>query len=104
MLLNISIRNFALIDLIEIDLKKGFTVISGETGSGKSIFLEAIQLLLGKRSDKSSIKNKSKKCIIEGELLIEEKYKRIEQINNIDKSSALLGKLRYLCSLWIKGN
>lgn len=65
MITHISIKNFALIDDISIDVNRGFTVITGETGSGKSILLGALGLILGERADLDSIKDQSKKCIIE---------------------------------------
>ncbi len=66
MLKHLSIQNFALIDQLSIDFKKGFSVITGETGSGKSIMLGALGLIIGERADLQSLKDKSKKCIIEG--------------------------------------
>ncbi len=66
MLTALSIKNYALIEDIKIDLKKGFTIITGETGAGKSIMLGALGLLLGKRADYSVIKNTVNKCVIEG--------------------------------------
>ena len=66
MLKHLSIQNFALIDQLNIDFKKGFSVITGETGSGKSIMLGALGLIIGERADLQSLKDKSKKCIIEG--------------------------------------
>jgi len=66
LLTGLSIKNYALIEDIKIDLQEGFTTITGETGAGKSIMLGALGLLLGKRADLSSIRNSEKKCIIEG--------------------------------------
>ena len=71
MLQQLSIKNYAIIDSLEIDFKKGFSVITGETGSGKSIILGALQLLMGQRADSKSILNSDKKCIIEGSFSIE---------------------------------
>ena len=65
MLSKLSIQNYALIDHLTLDLTKGFTVITGETGAGKSIILGAIDLILGKRADSKSIFNPSKKCVVE---------------------------------------
>lgn len=65
MIENIHINNFALIDRTELILEKGFSVITGETGAGKSILLGAIGLTLGQRADISAIMDKSKKCIVE---------------------------------------
>lgn len=65
MIESISINNYALIDRTDIHLGKGFSVITGETGAGKSILLGAIGLTLGQRADSSAIMDKSKKCIVE---------------------------------------
>lgn len=65
MLQSIYIRNYALIDTLEISFGKGFSVITGETGAGKSIILGAIGLLLGQRADIKAIKNGATKCTIE---------------------------------------
>jgi len=65
MLKHLYIRNFTLIDTLDIDFKTGFSVITGETGAGKSIVLGAIGLLLGQRADSKSIKTGAEKCIIE---------------------------------------
>lgn len=68
----LAIKNYALIEDIRVDLKQGMTVITGETGAGKSILLGALALLLGKRADLSSVKDSSKKCIVEGHFLIKD--------------------------------
>lgn len=65
MIESIGVRNYALIDKTDIELEKGFTVITGETGAGKSILLGAIGLTLGQRADVSALLDKSKKCIVE---------------------------------------
>lgn len=65
MLKSLTIKNYALIDAISVDFVNGFTVITGETGAGKSIILGALSLVLGKRADLKSITNKSEKCIVE---------------------------------------
>jgi DNA repair protein RecN (Recombination protein N) len=65
MLQSISIQNYALIDTLDISFDKGFSVITGETGAGKSIILGAIGLLLGQRADVKAIKNGASKCVIE---------------------------------------
>ena len=66
MLQKLSIKNYAIIDFLEIDFNEGFSVITGETGSGKSIILGALQLLMGQRADSKSILSSQNKCIIEG--------------------------------------
>lgn len=62
---SISISNYALIDKTEIELEKGLSIITGETGAGKSILLGAIGLTLGQRAESSAIMDKEKKCIVE---------------------------------------
>lgn len=66
MLSTLSITNYALIDSLEVGFDTGFTVITGETGAGKSILLGGLSLVLGKRADLSSLRVKDEKCIIEG--------------------------------------
>jgi DNA repair protein RecN (Recombination protein N) len=68
----LSIENYALIDSLEVDLASGFTVITGETGAGKSILLGGLSLVLGKRADLSSLRNKDQKCIVEAYFLIKD--------------------------------
>jgi len=65
LLTSLSITNFALIDALEVNFNNGFSIITGETGAGKSILLGGLSLVLGKRADLSQIKDKSKKCVIE---------------------------------------
>lgn len=65
MLRQLYIKNFTLIDELNIELHSGFSVITGETGAGKSIILGAIGLLLGQRADTKSIKQGSERCVIE---------------------------------------
>ena len=66
MLKNLYIKNYLLIDDLSVSFNNGFTVITGETGAGKSILVGGISLILGKRADLSVNRDKSKKCIIEG--------------------------------------
>lgn len=66
MLRKLIIKNFAIIDELELELHSGFNIMTGETGAGKSIILGALGLLLGQRFDSKNIKNNQKKCIIEG--------------------------------------
>ena len=66
MLKSISIKNYVLIDELNISFNSGFSVITGETGAGKTILVDGISLLLGKRADLSVNRDKTKKCVIEG--------------------------------------
>jgi len=85
MITSLSIKNYALIEKLAIDFSKGFSIITGETGAGKSIILGAIGLVLGKRADLSSLKNKEEKCIIEAQFEIS-KYnlKEFFEANDLD--------------------
>ena len=65
MLRSLYIQNYALIEKLDIDFGSGFSVITGETGAGKSIILGAIGLLLGQRADVKSIRQGAAKCVIE---------------------------------------
>lgn len=65
MLTSLSIKNYALIDNLQVQFNNGLTIITGETGAGKSILLGGLSLILGKRADLSSVKNASEKCVIE---------------------------------------
>lgn len=70
MITSLAIKNYALIEDIRMDLNEGLTIITGETGAGKSIILGALALVLGKRADLSSVKDPGKKCVIEGHFSI----------------------------------
>ena len=85
MLTSLSINNFALIDKLAIDFSDGFSIITGETGAGKSILLGALGLVLGKRADLTSLKNKDEKCVIEAHFQIS-KYnlQAIFEANDLD--------------------
>ncbi|MCD8266033.1 MAG: AAA family ATPase, partial [Prevotellaceae bacterium] len=67
MLRHLHIKNYALIDQLDIEFERGFSVITGETGAGKSIILGAIGLLLGQRADAKAIKAGERRCVIEAE-------------------------------------
>ncbi|GAA0871647.1 DNA repair protein RecN [Gangjinia marincola] len=85
MLTSLDIQNFALIEDIHIDLADGFTILTGETGAGKSILLGALALLLGKRADLSTVKNQAQKCIIEANVDITAyKLQKLFEVEDID--------------------
>ena len=71
MLSQLSINNYALINQLSIDFSNGLSIITGETGAGKSILLGALGLVLGNRADLSSLKDTSKKCVVEAKLEID---------------------------------
>ncbi|MBI9061206.1 MAG: DNA repair protein RecN [Marinilabiliaceae bacterium] len=70
MLKSLIISNYALIDKVEIKFEKGLSVITGETGAGKSVLLGALSLILGQRSDINALLDKTTKCVVEGEFYI----------------------------------
>jgi DNA repair protein RecN (Recombination protein N) len=74
MLKSLKIKNYALIKKVELDFSKEMTVITGETGAGKSIILGALGLILGKRADSKSLFNKEKKCVVEASFLLKNEY------------------------------
>jgi DNA repair protein RecN (Recombination protein N) len=67
----LSIQNYALIDDLQVSFSEGFTTITGETGAGKSILLESLSLVLGKRADRSALRDQQRKCIVEAEFSLE---------------------------------
>ena len=77
MLSNLSIKNYALIDWLNVSFDSGFTCITGETGAGKSILLGGLSLVLGKRADLSTLRNKDQKCVVEAEFKIKQYDLRI---------------------------
>ncbi len=88
MLKKLLVRNYALIRELEIVFDKGLTILTGETGAGKSIILGAMSLILGSRADTSALLNKTEKCIVEGVFDID--YDRLDDFfrrNDLDKSS-----------------
>ncbi len=85
MLTQLSIKNFALIDSLQVEFDKGLTIITGETGAGKSILLGGLALILGKRADLSSLKDATRKCVIEAEFSVKKyKLKHFFETNDLD--------------------
>ncbi|MFY9309030.1 MAG: DNA repair protein RecN [Bacteroidia bacterium] len=72
MLQHLSIQNYALIDKLDVDFSNGLTIITGETGAGKSILLGALGLIAGNRADTQALQDKAKKCIVEASFNIKE--------------------------------
>lgn len=90
MLKRIFIQNFALIDVLEINLHQGLEVVTGETGAGKSIILGALRLILGERADLKSIQNAEKKSIVEAEFFVSGKLKPFFEENDLDYETETL--------------
>lgn len=84
MLSRIYIKNFALIDALEVSLKNGLQVITGETGAGKSIILGALRLVLGERADIKSISKTEEKSIVETEFELNNRFKKFFIENDLD--------------------
>lgn len=85
MLQKLSIRNYALIDSLDIEFDQGLNIITGETGAGKSIILGALSLILGQRAESKYFFNQDKKCVIEGTFLLkDEKLKSLLEENDLD--------------------
>lgn len=88
MLARLQIKNYILIDSLNVEFNKGLTIITGETGAGKSILLGALGLVLGNRADSSSLLNKKSKCIIEAEFdIINYNLKDFFYANELDYES-----------------
>ncbi|MBW8522286.1 DNA repair protein RecN [Chryseobacterium chendengshani] len=84
MLSRIYIKNFALIDALDVSLKNGLQVITGETGAGKSIILGALRLILGERADLKSISKTEEKSIVETEFDLNDQFKKFFIENDLD--------------------
>lgn len=85
MLQKLSIRNYALIDTLDIEFGKGLNIITGETGAGKSIILGTLSLILGQRAESKYFFSQNKKCVIEGVFLLkDEKLRPIFELNDLD--------------------
>ena len=99
MLSALNIKNFAIIEDLELEFYNGFNVLTGETGAGKSIIIDALGLLVGDRATPSLIKNGASKAYIEGIFLIKDKdKKRIEDIleNELDENVLYVSKDIYI--------
>jgi len=84
MIQSLYIRNYLLIDHLELDFSSGFITITGETGAGKSILMGALSLILGQRVDTSVLKLKDAKCIVEGTFNPGERVRKIFEANDLD--------------------
>ncbi|MDU5363598.1 MAG: AAA family ATPase, partial [Finegoldia magna] len=96
MLNSLYIENFAIIDKINVDFTEGLNIITGETGSGKSILIEAFELLLGQRFNKSFIRDSSKKTIVEATFTINDnsKIKFLEDMGyNVEDGVIIISRI-----------
>ena len=85
MLLSLSIKNYALIEHLEVDFSNQFSIITGETGAGKSILLGALGLVLGNRADLSSLKDDEQKCVIEAQFQLSKyQLQTVFESNDLD--------------------
>src|SRR5688500_8288874 len=79
MLSRLSIQNYAIINVLEIDFSSGLNIITGETGAGKSIIIGALGLILGQRAESGVLLNKERKCVVEGCFKGDEKNKAVKE-------------------------
>lgn len=84
MLQKLSIKNYALIEELELPVNQGFSVITGETGAGKSILLGALALVLGKRADVKALRNPEVKCIVEAHFGLKKELKPFFEEHDLD--------------------
>jgi DNA repair protein RecN (Recombination protein N) len=84
MLTHLSISNFALIESLDMPLSNGLTALTGETGSGKSIILGALGLVLGDRADHGALKDQNEKCIVEARFKVKENLRPFFDRNDLD--------------------
>ena len=91
MLIKLYVHNYALIRDLDIDFDDGLTIITGETGAGKTILLGALSLILGSRADTTVLLEKSEKCVVEGTFRIED-YDLIDffSVNELDYESVAI--------------
>ncbi len=92
MLKHLQIQNYALIEKLEIDFEQGLNIITGETGAGKSIIIDALSLILGERTDTAAIRKNSDKAIVEGTFDVSQnkKIKHFIKENDIDLSDQVI--------------
>jgi DNA repair protein RecN (Recombination protein N) len=90
MLLELYIENFVLIDKLTIPFDKGFNVLTGETGAGKSILLGALDLILGGKFNKDSIKDSDKKAVIQGTFSVDELAETVLHQHGVDSDEGLV--------------
>src|SRR4051812_2642856 len=91
MLHKLHIRNYAIIDEIAIDFSASLNIITGETGAGKSILMGALSLILGERADTSTLMNKERKCVVEGNFKTKNngQIKTFLKANDLDQEEEL---------------
>ncbi|MCA1746383.1 MAG: AAA family ATPase, partial [Bacteroidales bacterium] len=90
MISNLKIRNYALIESLEIGFISGYITITGETGAGKSILMGALSLILGQRADTSVLLKKDEKCIVEGQFAIGKRHQSFFDAHDLDFESETL--------------
>ena len=99
MLTSLSIKNYALIDKLHVNFNNGFSIITGETGAGKSILLGGLSLILGKRADLSSLKDATQKCVIEAVFNISNyNLKTLFETENLDYETQTIIRREILSS------
>ena len=80
MLRSLHIKNYALIEELTLEFEQGLNIITGETGAGKSIIIDALGLLLGERSDADSVRKGAEKTIVEGVIVLQHRQKKLDEV------------------------
>lgn len=98
MLLEIRIQNFAIIDQLELDFGRGLNVITGETGAGKSIIIDAVELLLGGKADSTFVRSGAERALIEGVFVLDERAQNtvmpiLQRENLLEMDAQTLGEI-----------
>ena len=84
MLLTLSLRDFVIVESLNLDVQSGFTVLTGETGAGKSILIDALQLILGARGDAGVVREGAERTQIVAEFTLAERTKAWLKANELD--------------------
>lgn len=92
MLKSLQIRNYALIEELSVEFERGLNIITGETGAGKSIIIDALSLILGERADSTAVRKGADKSVVEGILLVKgnQKLKKILEENSIEPGEEII--------------
>src|SRR5258706_253568 len=92
MLKSITIKNYALIEELTVEFERGLNIITGETGAGKSIIIDALGLIIGERADTDAVRKGAEKAIVEGTLAVagDKRLKQLLDQNEIEFQDELI--------------
>ena len=101
MLCKLLIKNVALIDSVEIDFTKGLNVLSGETGSGKSVIIESLNFVLGAKADKSLIRSGENECFVSAEFFVanNDKIKQLFEEFDFEQIQYVMEKMKEIINI-----